>query len=83
LGLGIKSIFSLQIPQVPISIVKQKRFNRVIATQGLYTRFDTAIANRVKYICQPASSVDTSEFAHVVTSFWGEVSSQSTGKDLS
>ncbi|BDA73816.1 AAA ATPase central domain protein [Calothrix sp. PCC 7716] len=42
----------------------------------LYTR-DTdrilAIENRAKYICQPASSLDVSEFAPVLTSFWGEV----------
>ncbi|MCV3212397.1 AAA family ATPase [Plectonema radiosum NIES-515] len=31
-----------------------------------------AIENRAKYICQPASSTDTSEFAPVITSFWGE-----------
>jgi ATP-dependent 26S proteasome regulatory subunit len=31
-----------------------------------------AIENRAKYICQPASSADTSEFAPVITSFWGE-----------
>jgi ATP-dependent 26S proteasome regulatory subunit len=30
-----------------------------------------AIENRAKYICQPASSPDTSEFAPVITSFWG------------
>ncbi|BAZ37592.1 AAA ATPase central domain-containing protein [Calothrix sp. NIES-4101] len=30
-----------------------------------------AIENRAKYICHPASSVDTSEFAPVTTSFWG------------
>jgi SpoVK/Ycf46/Vps4 family AAA+-type ATPase len=44
----------------------------------LYTR-DTdrilAIENRAKYICQPASSLDISEFAPVVTSFWGEAPS--------
>ncbi|RUS94185.1 hypothetical protein DSM106972_094440 [Dulcicalothrix desertica PCC 7102] len=32
-----------------------------------------AIENRAKYICQPASSPDISEFAPVITSFWGEV----------
>jgi hypothetical protein len=31
-----------------------------------------AIENRPKYICQPASSADTSEFAPVITSFWGD-----------
>ncbi len=31
-----------------------------------------AIENRAKYICQPASSTDTSEFAPVITSFWGD-----------
>jgi ATP-dependent 26S proteasome regulatory subunit len=31
-----------------------------------------AIENRAKYICQPASSLDTSEFAPVITSFWGD-----------
>ncbi len=31
-----------------------------------------AIENRAKYICQPASSTDTSEFAPAVTSFWGD-----------
>ncbi|AKG21340.1 AAA family ATPase [Calothrix sp. 336/3] len=31
-----------------------------------------AIENRAKYICQPASSTDTSEFAPIITSFWGE-----------
>ena len=30
-----------------------------------------AIENRAKYICQPASSIDQSEFAPVITSFWG------------
>jgi ATP-dependent 26S proteasome regulatory subunit len=30
-----------------------------------------AIENRAKYICQPASSLDTSIFAPVITSFWG------------
>ena len=34
-----------------------------------------AIANRAKYITQPASSPDTSVFAPAITSFWGEVSS--------
>lgn len=34
-----------------------------------------AMENRAKYICQPASSPDTSVFAPVITSFWGEVSS--------
>jgi hypothetical protein len=34
-----------------------------------------AIANRAKYITQPASSPDTSVFAPSITSFWGEVSS--------
>ena len=33
-----------------------------------------AIANRAKYITQPASSADTSVFAPTITSFWGEVS---------
>ena len=33
-----------------------------------------AIANRAKYITQPASSPDTSVFAPTITSFWGEVS---------
>lgn len=32
-----------------------------------------AIENRAKYICQSASSPDVSEFAPVLTSFWGEV----------
>ncbi|NJM22373.1 MAG: AAA family ATPase [Richelia sp. SL_2_1] len=31
-----------------------------------------AIANRAKYFAQPASSEDTSEFAPVLTSFWGD-----------
>ncbi len=31
-----------------------------------------AIANRAKYFAQPASSEDTSEFAPVITSFWGD-----------
>lgn len=30
-----------------------------------------AIENRAKYICQPASSTDTSEFTLVITSFRG------------
>ena len=34
-----------------------------------------AIANRAKYITQPASSPDTSVFAPAITSFWGEASS--------
>ena len=34
-----------------------------------------AIANRAKYITQPASSPDTSVFAPAITSFWGEISS--------
>ena len=33
-----------------------------------------AIANRAKYITQPASSPDTSVFAPAITSFWGEAS---------
>ena len=33
-----------------------------------------AIANRAKYITQPASSPDTSVFAPTITTFWGEVS---------
>ena len=32
-----------------------------------------AMENRAKYICQPASSPDTSVFAPVITSFWGEI----------
>ncbi|NJO64092.1 MAG: AAA family ATPase [Richelia sp. RM2_1_2] len=31
-----------------------------------------AIANRAKFFAQPASSEDTSEFAPVLTSFWGD-----------
>jgi ATP-dependent 26S proteasome regulatory subunit len=34
-----------------------------------------AIANRAKYVSQPASSPDTSVFAPAITTFWGEVSS--------
>ena len=34
-----------------------------------------AIANRAKFITQPASSLDTSVFAPAITSFWGDVSS--------
>jgi ATP-dependent 26S proteasome regulatory subunit len=34
-----------------------------------------AIENRAKYICQPASSPDTSVFAPAIATFWGEVSS--------
>ena len=34
-----------------------------------------AIANRAKFITQPASSPDTSVFAPAITSFWGDVSS--------
>ena len=34
-----------------------------------------ALANRAKYIPQPASSPDTSVFAPAITSFWGETSS--------
>ena len=44
-------------------------------TVPLYVR-DTdrilAIENRAKYICQPASSPDTSVFAPAIASFWGE-----------
>jgi ATP-dependent 26S proteasome regulatory subunit len=34
-----------------------------------------AIENRAKYICQPASSLDFSEYAPAITSFWGDVPS--------
>ena len=33
-----------------------------------------AIANRAKYVSQPASSPDTSVFAPAITTFWGELS---------
>jgi SpoVK/Ycf46/Vps4 family AAA+-type ATPase len=33
-----------------------------------------AIENRAKYICQPSSTQDTSVFAPVVTTYWGETS---------
>jgi SpoVK/Ycf46/Vps4 family AAA+-type ATPase len=35
-----------------------------------------AIANRAKYVSQPASTQDTSVFAPAITTFWGEVSSE-------
>ncbi len=31
-----------------------------------------AIENRAKYICQPASTKDSSVFAPVITTYWGE-----------
>jgi hypothetical protein len=31
-----------------------------------------AIENRAKYICQPASTKDTSVFAPAITTYWGE-----------
>ena len=31
-----------------------------------------AIENRAKYICQPASSQDTSVFAPAITTYWGD-----------
>jgi SpoVK/Ycf46/Vps4 family AAA+-type ATPase len=40
-----------------------------------------AIANRAKYFAQPASSEDTSEFAPVITSFWGDVRDLNNNKN--
>ncbi|MBF2018462.1 MAG: AAA family ATPase [Rivularia sp. T60_A2020_040] len=40
-----------------------------------------AIANRAKYFAQPASSEDTSEFAPVLTSFWGDVRDLNNNKN--
>ncbi|NJN11382.1 MAG: AAA family ATPase, partial [Richelia sp. RM1_1_1] len=40
-----------------------------------------AITNRAKYFAQPASSEDTSEFAPVLTSFWGDVRDLNNNKN--
>ncbi|MGB3756518.1 MAG: AAA family ATPase [Rivularia sp. (in: cyanobacteria)] len=67
MNIGLKELLEQRDSMVPLYV---RDTDRILA-----------IANRAKFFAQPASSEDTSEFAPVITSFWGDVRDLNNNKN--